>query len=103
VPALASAAVDLLRKSHGASPERSHRWNKNVLLDEKGDNDVGVGAAAAHAASPPLLRSAGHAPDAWSVAHIRRPLRLSEHKCLIATECQRSAAVEPRHTAARHL
>jgi len=43
------------------------------------------------------------APGARSFAHIRRPLRRSEHKCSIATEAPRSTAVEPRHAVARHL
>src|SRR4029450_4071856 len=75
-----------------------HRWNKNVLQDENADNDVAVGAAVTQVASPCTLRHAGHAPDEQPFAHIRRPLRLSEHKCSIAADCPPIPAVEPRHT-----
>src|SRR6185503_21046472 len=85
-PRSESDGDDLLRKSAGprlASPRQS---NKNVLRDENDDNDVVVAAAVAQGASPCTSRRAGHVRRLLPSAHIRRPMRPSEHKCSIARD-----------------
>src|SRR5215813_11926046 len=59
------------------------QWNKNVLRDENEDNDVAADATAAQTATRHISTRVHRAPHAQSFAHIRRPLRLSEHKCSI--------------------
>jgi hypothetical protein len=59
------------------------RWNKNVLRDENDDNDVVVVQAAAQEASPRTSPRVRLARQRQPFAHIRRPLRRSEHKCSV--------------------
>src|SRR5262249_62112613 len=63
--------------------EAMRQWNKNVLRDENDDNDVAADATAAQTATRHISTRVHRAPHAQSFAHIRRPLRLSEHKCSI--------------------
>jgi hypothetical protein len=82
-----SAEDNLLRKTEEPPQECLRLWNKNVPCDENDDNDVVVAAAAPQAASPRTSPRFGHASHVRPVAHIRRPLRRSEHKCSIQVKC----------------
>jgi hypothetical protein len=54
-----------------------------VWLYENDNNDVAVSRCAARGDSSTQPHGSGRAAGAQREAHIRRPYRLNEHKCLV--------------------
>jgi len=66
-------------KNAWSSADARGYWNKNVWRDENDNNDVATaGRGARHASPPPPARSGG-TPRGPTAAHIRLPVRRSEH------------------------